>query len=93
MALASVVPDLFVQLYKCAVAGDVGRLRQLQRKVLRLCRLYEVKAPATDGAFFAGLKAALEVMGICARYTASPFTAMPVEEMSDGGNDPRRVPT
>ena len=62
----------------------MGQLRQLQRKgeILRLCRLYEVKAPATDGAFFAGLKAALEVMGICARYTASPFTAMPVEEMS-----------
>ena len=42
-----------------------------------------MKGAATDGAFFAGLKAALEVVGICARYTASPFTAMPPEKMRD----------
>lgn len=83
VALASVVPRLFVELYEAALAADVARLRGLQRRVLRLCRLYEVKGAATDGAFFAGLKAALEVIGVCARYTASPFAAMPPEKMKD----------
>lgn len=83
LALASVTPVLFVQLYEAAVRGDVIQLRRLQQKILRLCHLYEVKGAATDGAFFAGLKAALEVVGICARNTASPFTAMPAEKMRD----------
>jgi dihydrodipicolinate synthase/N-acetylneuraminate lyase len=83
MALASVVPSLFVELYETALKGDVAQLRRLQGKVLRLCRLYEVKGAATDGAFFAGLKAALEVAGVCARHTASPFTEMPPEKMKD----------
>jgi dihydrodipicolinate synthase/N-acetylneuraminate lyase len=83
MALVSVVPSLFVELYEAALAEDVVRLRRLQGQVLRLCRLYEVKGAATDGAFFAGLKAALEVVGICGRYTTSPFTAMPPEKMKD----------
>jgi 4-hydroxy-tetrahydrodipicolinate synthase len=83
LALASVVPRIFVELYKTALAGEVVQLRRLQRQVLRLCRLYEVKGAATDGAFFAGLKAALEVVGICARHTASPFADMPPEKMRD----------
>jgi dihydrodipicolinate synthase/N-acetylneuraminate lyase len=83
LALASVVPHLFVELYKTALAGDVAQLRRLQRQVLRLCRLYEVKGAATDGAFFAGLKAALEVVGICARHSISPFSDMPPEKMKD----------
>jgi dihydrodipicolinate synthase/N-acetylneuraminate lyase len=83
MALVNVVPNLFVDLYNAARAEDLVRLRRLQRQVLRLCRLYEVKGAATDGAFFAGLKAALEVLGICGKYTALPFMAMPPEKMSD----------
>jgi dihydrodipicolinate synthase/N-acetylneuraminate lyase len=83
IALASVVPGLFVELYETALRDDLVQLRCIQRQVLRLCRLYEVKGAATDGAFFAGLKAALEVMGICARNTASPFTAMAPEKMGD----------
>jgi dihydrodipicolinate synthase/N-acetylneuraminate lyase len=83
LALASVVPQLFVELYKTALVGDAAQLRRLQRRVLRLCRLYEVKGAATDGAFFAGLKAALEVVGICARHTTSPFADMPPEKMRD----------
>jgi dihydrodipicolinate synthase/N-acetylneuraminate lyase len=83
LALASVVPHLFVELYKTALAGDVAQLRRLQRQVLQLCRLYEVKGAATDGAFFAGLKAALEVVGICARHTTFPFSDMPLEKMRD----------
>jgi 2-dehydro-3-deoxy-D-pentonate aldolase len=83
VALASVVPNLFVELYETALIEDLVQLRRLQRQVLRLCRLYEVKGAATDGAFFAGLKAALEVMGVCERNTAVPFTAMPPEKMTD----------
>jgi 4-hydroxy-tetrahydrodipicolinate synthase len=83
MALASVVPNLFVELYETALTGDVAQLLRRHRQILRLCRLYAVEGAATDGAFFAGLKAALEVVGICARNTAPPFTAMSPEKMID----------
>lgn len=83
MALVNVAPRLFVELYEAALMEDLARLRLLQRQVLGLCRLYEVKGAATDGAFFAGLKAALEVLGICARTTAQPFAALPQEKMRE----------
>jgi hypothetical protein len=40
-------------------------------RLLRLFRLYEVKGAATDGAFFARLKAALEIVGICEMHSLS----------------------
>jgi 4-hydroxy-tetrahydrodipicolinate synthase len=83
LALASVMPTLFVQLYEAATTGNIAQFKDLQRRVLWLCRLYEVKGAATDGAFFAGVKAALEVLGVCGRNVAHPFSAMPASKMPE----------
>ena len=83
LALAGVQPVLFRQLYDAALASDITAFRHLQHRVLRLCRLYNISAPGTDGAFFAGVKAALEVLGICSRRVAAPFAEMPRGKMAE----------
>jgi 4-hydroxy-tetrahydrodipicolinate synthase len=81
VALASVAPALFTNLYKAARAGDLSRVLSLQKQVLQLCQLYSLSADLTDGAFFAGMKAALEVLGISGRTVSRPFDPMPQEKM------------
>jgi dihydrodipicolinate synthase/N-acetylneuraminate lyase len=81
-ALASVVPALFVQLFEAAKSGDIESTWTLQRKAMALGRLFELKGQPTDGAFFAGLKAGLQVLGICGRAVSSPFSPMPEHEMA-----------
>ena len=80
-ALASIAPALFTNLYSAARAGDLSRVLSLQKQVLQLCQLYSLSADLTDGAFFAGMKAALEVLGISGRTVSRPFNPMPQEKM------------
>lgn len=82
-ALASIMPTLFVQLFHAAESNDLSGFKSNQKRVLALCRLYEVMGAPTDGAFFAGVKAALEVLGICGRQVAYPFEAMPADKMPE----------
>ena len=83
LALASIIPTLFVQLYESAIKGDIGAVKEAQRRVLALCRIYQVNGASTDGSFFAGVKAALEVLGICDRYVANPFSMLPKASMQE----------
>jgi 4-hydroxy-tetrahydrodipicolinate synthase len=80
-ALASVAPALFVQLFDAAARGDAACTWMLQKKATSFGRLFELKGQPTDGAFFAGLKAALQVLGICGGAVSSPFTSMPADKM------------
>jgi dihydrodipicolinate synthase/N-acetylneuraminate lyase len=82
-ALASVAPALFVNMYHAARANDLTNLIILQNQVLQLCRLYVIGGEWTDGAFFMGMKAALQVLGICGRTVSKPFRAMPDEKMKE----------
>jgi dihydrodipicolinate synthase/N-acetylneuraminate lyase len=83
VALASVAPALFVRLYECAMEGNIAQIQSLQRRVLSLCRLLSLTGASTDGSFFAGLKAALEVLGICGRTLSPPFSELPLSKMAD----------
>ena len=83
VALASVAPRLFVKLYKAAKAHELITSIDLQQQILDLCTLYSLAGPSTDGAFFAGVKAALEVLGICGRTVSQPFQEMPKNKMTD----------
>lgn len=82
LALASVMPALFVRLYAAAIQGATEEFKETQKQVMDLCRLYEIMGAPTDGAFFAGVKAALEVLGICGRRVAQPFADMPADKMA-----------
>lgn len=83
VALGSIAPALFVSLYDAARKGDLPQVMILQATVLRLCKLYSIAAELTDGAFFAGMKAALEVLGIGGRTVSRPFCEMPKEKMPE----------
>jgi len=82
-ALASIAPSLFVKLYNAAKAHDLASTIGLQNQVLRLCRLYAIGGDWTDGAFFAGMKSALQVLGICGRTVSRPLQEMPQEKMAE----------
>jgi len=82
-ALASVAPSLFVKIYQAATANELTNLINLQSQLLRLCKLYAIGGEWTDGAFFMGMKAALQVLGICGRTVSRPFRAMPEEKMKE----------
>ncbi len=80
-ALANIAPRLFVDLYEAARGGDISRVKALQRRIHELLAVFEIKSGPTDGSFFAGLKAALQVMGIAGRTVSPPFAPMPDEKM------------
>src|SRR5579859_7711979 len=82
-ALASIAPALFVQMYNAARKKDLANVVDLQSQVLKLCRLYSIAADGTDGAFFAGMKSALQVLGISGRTVSRPFQEMPQEKMAE----------
>ncbi len=82
-ALASVAPTLFVKMYQAAKANELTNLMNLQSRLLQLCTLYAIGGGWTDGAFFMGMKAALQVVGICGRTVSTPFRAMPEEKMKE----------
>ena len=68
----NLAPQLAVELYDAFHAGDMERARERQRAVVELVLATRV------GMFPAGIKAGLEMMGIC-----SAVTAPPVPELND----------
>jgi 4-hydroxy-tetrahydrodipicolinate synthase len=79
--LAGIAPTLFTRLYKSATDEDAKSVFELQKKVLLLGKLFELTGQATDGAFFAGVKAALQVLGIGGRTVTKPFRSLPENKM------------
>jgi len=69
---ANVHPRLYVQLYEAATAGDLPRIRELQRQVLDLAgQLYTVGRHRSS--LIKGVKCALNLLGICQDGMAEPF--------------------
>lgn len=82
-ALGSIAPGHIVKLYEAARKGNIETTLLIQKKLISLFKLFELKGGPTDGAFFAGLKAALQVLGICGRAVSHPFSPMPEDKMPD----------
>lgn len=69
---ANVHPRLYVRLYEAAAAGDLPRIRELQRQVLDLAgQLYTVGRHRSS--LIKGVKCALNLLGICSDTMAEPF--------------------
>jgi 4-hydroxy-tetrahydrodipicolinate synthase len=66
---SNVFPELFVELYKSAVAGDVRRANELHRKVMRFGSIV-YRSTANP---LRGLKCALSLLGICEDILTIPF--------------------
>ena len=73
---ANMFPELYVKSYEAAVAGDLETVRKCQKAILHISiAIYNV-----DG-YLPGLKGALELLGLCNRTLALPYTAMSDEKM------------
>jgi 4-hydroxy-tetrahydrodipicolinate synthase len=72
---ANLCPELYVELYDAAAAGDLRRVMKLQHRVMRLsARIYSLgEAPS---AYLAGLKAALAGIGIGNGGLAPPAASL-----------------
>lgn len=69
---ANMFPKLYVALYNAAVAGDITTVRQLHAKVMQISA--GIYSQGTYGSsYLKGVKAALNILGICNDHLASPF--------------------
>jgi 4-hydroxy-tetrahydrodipicolinate synthase len=73
---ANMFPELYVKSYNAAVAGDLETVKKCQKAILHISTaIYNV-----DG-YLPGLKGALELLGLCGRTLALPYTAMSDDKM------------
>lgn len=76
---ANMFPDLYVQMYHAAVAGDLGRVKALQQCIMVISsKIYSVGRFGSS--YLMGLKTALSVLGICDDYVAEPFNRFHQEQ-------------
>ena len=68
--MANLAPKLWVAIYEAAHEGNVERTRELHRAASELNRIYSFEGSSPIG----GLKAALEMIGICQPYPARPMS-------------------
>ena len=67
VSIANVAPKESVALYNAAKARDIDEVHRLQKLLLRLSKMY------TYGQGVSGMKACLEILGVCSAHTTSPL--------------------
>lgn len=67
ISISNVAPKEVVALYTAAKARDIDEVDRLQRWMMKLSKLYRY------GQGVSGLKACLEIMGVCNAYTTRPL--------------------
>ena len=72
VSISNVAPKESVALYNAAKARDIDEVHRLQKLLLRLSKIY------TYGQGVSGMKACLEILGVCNAYTTSPL--LPIGE-------------
>jgi 4-hydroxy-tetrahydrodipicolinate synthase len=72
ISISNVAPKESVALYNAAKARDIDEVHRLQKLLLRLSKMY------TYGQGVSGMKACLEILGVCRAHTTSPL--LPVSE-------------
>ena len=76
---ANIWPELYVELYKAAVARDLERTTKLHRKVAQLASSIYNVGPS-GASVLQGIKTALSILGICSDVPAEPFRRLNVEQ-------------
>ena len=76
---ANFFPQLFVDLYKAASAGDLENVRVLHKRVMQISNtIYRVGK--YESSYLKGLKCAVSLVGICGDFMAEPFRPFGAEE-------------
>lgn len=68
---ANVAPRLYVDMYEAAVAGDIDKMRECQKKIFQLREIYWIGQYSSS--IIKGIKCALSCMGICSDFMVEPF--------------------
>lgn len=69
---ANMFPKLYVDLYNAAAAGDLPTVRTLHARVMQIsASIYNVGNYGSS--YLKGVKCALNILGICSDFLASPF--------------------
>jgi 4-hydroxy-tetrahydrodipicolinate synthase len=76
--MANLAPKLWVLLYEAARQGAVDQVRELHRAAIDLNRIYWFEGTSPIG----GLKAALEMIGMCQAYPARPMARADVHALA-----------
>lgn len=69
LGICNVAPKQCVELYEAAVRGDIPSVRRLQPIVSDITTIFFTK----PGSSMAGLKKAMELLGICQNYVSEPY--------------------
>ena len=76
---ANMFPKLYVELYNEAAAKNIEKVRELHAKVMQISSsIYTVGSYGSS--YLKGVKAALNVLGICSDVLAKPFSKFDEEE-------------
>jgi len=70
---ANIKPRLFVDMYEAAIAGDLDKVKELQKEIFVLYKLYSCGQYSSS--YIKGVKSSLCCMGICNDFVAEPFQA------------------
>lgn len=74
VSISNVAPKHAVALYNAGKARDIDEVHRLQKWLLRLSKIY------TYGQGVSGMKACLDILGICQAHTTSPL--LPVSDVA-----------
>ena len=77
VSIANVAPKESVALYNAAKARDIDEVHRLQKWMLRLSQMY------TYGQGVSGMKACLEILGVCSARTTSPLLPLTDAEKAE----------
>lgn len=76
---SNMFPELYVDLYSAAAAGDIERVRKLHALVMEISAgIYSLGKYGSS--YLKGLKCALNLLGICSDYMSSPLQRFRKEE-------------
>ncbi|MDE6623606.1 MAG: dihydrodipicolinate synthase family protein [Alistipes sp.] len=76
---ANIFPELYVAMYDAAASHDVARVRELQRRIMRISTtIYTVGKYGSS--YLKGVKCALSLLGICDDYLSYPYRRFRAEE-------------
>ena len=76
---ANMFPELYVEMYNAAAAGDLKKVRELQRRIMQISTtIYTVGKYSSS--YLKGVKCALSLLGICDGYLSYPYRQFREEE-------------
>lgn len=76
---ANMFPELYVEMYNAAEAGDLAKVRELQRRIMQISTsIYTVGKYGSS--YLKGVKCSLSLLGICNDYLSYPYRKFEAEE-------------